>query len=180
MGQITATRNLVATKIVRIAGQKAHMQSLESIEWKLFQLIPGNLKFDPFSALRVAKCLALGWKSNYFLILTKQLHTQKFDVNWMKAFLYNAKKPQITDGWTDVNSLRPSDAYMHQQTRLSFVQKTACRVIGTKPLFEPMLGYCLEQTSGKFYSKFIHFHSRKSIWKCCLENGGHFVLASMC
>ena len=27
----------------------------------------------------------------------------------------------------------------------------------------------------------IHtFHSRKSIWKCCLENGVHFVSASMC
>ena len=26
----------------------------------------------------------------------------------------------------------------------------------------------------------IHFHSRKSIWKYSLENGGHFVSASMC
>ena len=26
----------------------------------------------------------------------------------------------------------------------------------------------------------MHFHSRKSIWKCPLENGGHFVSASMC
>ena len=25
-----------------------------------------------------------------------------------------------------------------------------------------------------------HFHSRKSIWKCRLKNGGHFVSASMC
>ena len=32
----------------------------------------------------------------------------------------------------------------------------------------------------KFYSKFIHFHSRKSIWKRRLENGRDFVLASMC
>ena len=30
-----------------------------------------------------------------------------------------------------------------------------------------------------FLSKFIHFHSRKSIWKC-QENGVHFVSASMC
>ena len=27
--------------------------------------------------------------------------------------------------------------------------------------------------------KFIHFHSRKCIWKC-LRNGGHFFSASMC
>ena len=32
----------------------------------------------------------------------------------------------------------------------------------------------------KSWAKFKHFHSRKCIWKCCLENGGHFVSASMC
>ena len=37
-----------------------------------------------------------------------------------------------------------------------------------------------KQTSMKFYSEFIHFHSRKSISKCRLEKGGHFVSASMC
>ena len=36
-----------------------------------------------------------------------------------------------------------------------------------------------EQTSVKSKSKFIHFHSRKSIWKCRLENGVRFVTASM-
>ena len=36
-----------------------------------------------------------------------------------------------------------------------------------------------EQTSVKSKSKFIHFHSRKSIWKCRLENGVRFVRASM-
>ena len=30
----------------------------------------------------------------------------------------------------------------------------------------------------KFQSKFIHFNSRKCIWKCRLANGGHFVSAS--
>ena len=30
----------------------------------------------------------------------------------------------------------------------------------------------------RFWSKFIHFHSRKSVSKCRLENGGHFVSAS--
>ena len=30
------------------------------------------------------------------------------------------------------------------------------------------------------FLKFIHFHSRQYIWKCRLENGGHFVSASMC
>ena len=29
----------------------------------------------------------------------------------------------------------------------------------------------------EFQSQFIHFHSRKCIWKCCLGNYGHFVFA---
>ena len=55
----------------------------------------------------------------------------------------------------------------------------ACRLFGAKPWSEPMLYYCQlepqEQTSLKLYLKFEHFHSRKCVWKCCLENVGHFV-----
>ena len=83
-----------------------------------------------------------------------------------------------------INSLRPSDPYIHQVTRPSLVQIMACCLHGTKPLSEPMLGYFLldpwEQTSMKFQSKFIHFHSRKYISKCHLQNGSHFVSFSMC
>ena len=39
------------------------------------------------------------------------------------------------------NSLRPSDAYMAQQTRPSLAQIMACRLVGSKPLSEPMLLY---------------------------------------
>ena len=38
------------------------------------------------------------------------------------------------------------------------------------------LGTNVSETSVKF----IHFHSRKLVWKRHLWNGGHFVLASMC
>ena len=42
-----------------------------------------------------------------------------------------------------VNSLRPSDGYMHHQwTRPSLVPIMACGLFGVKPLSEPMLGYC--------------------------------------
>ena len=40
------------------------------------------------------------------------------------------------------NSLRPSDGYMRQYTILSLVQIMACRLVGAKPLSEPMLEYC--------------------------------------
>ena len=60
----------------------------------------------------------------------------------------------------------------------------ACHLFSTKPLSEPTLAYCSldpqEQISVKFKSKYNDIHSRKSIWKCCLQNVNHFVLAPMC
>ena len=39
-----------------------------------------------------------------------------------------------------INSLRPSDAYMHQQHIKSLVQIMVCCLFGAEPLSEPMLG----------------------------------------
>ena len=42
-----------------------------------------------------------------------------------------------------VNSLRPSEAYMRQYiNHQSMVQITVRRLVGAKPLYEPMLEYC--------------------------------------
>ena len=41
-----------------------------------------------------------------------------------------------------LNSSRPSDAYMRQQTRPSLLHIMACRLTGAKPSSEPMLDYC--------------------------------------
>ena len=41
-----------------------------------------------------------------------------------------------------VNSLRPSDAYMRQWTNHHWFQIMACRLVGAKPLSEPLLEYC--------------------------------------
>ena len=48
-----------------------------------------------------------------------------------------SKKSQII-----INTLRPSDAYLHQETGSSLVQTMACRLDGAKSLSEPMLDYC--------------------------------------
>ena len=40
-----------------------------------------------------------------------------------------------------INSLRPSDAYMHQYTSLSLLQIMACHLVGAKLSSEPMLEY---------------------------------------
>ena len=41
-----------------------------------------------------------------------------------------------------INSLRPSDAYMCEYNQPTLLQIMAYRLVGTKPLFEPMLWYC--------------------------------------
>ena len=79
------------------------------------------------------------------------------------------------------NSSPPNAAYGHQWIGSALVQIMACRLLGAKPLSQPMLGYCqldpYEQIAMKFQSKYKTFHSRKCIWKYRLRNGGHFVQA---
>ena len=44
-----------------------------------------------------------------------------------------------------------------------------------------ILSICTLGTSvSEILAKFIHFHSQKSIWECCLRNGGNYVSSSMC
>ena len=66
----------------------------------------------------------------------------------------------------------------------SLVQIMACRLIGAKPLSEPMLDYCqldpCEHISMKILSKYNNFHWWKCTWKCRLRNGVHLVPASIC
>ena len=87
-------------------------------------------------------------------------------------------------GHFDFNSLTGSDAYMCQYYIPTMVQIMACRLIGAKPSSEPMLPYCRldtqESISVTFYLKFKSFHTRKCVRKCCLENSGQLVSASMC
>ena len=42
------------------------------------------------------------------------------------------------------------------------------------------LHYYGKTFSVKFESKYKHCHWKSLIWKCCLQKGGHFVLASVC
>ena len=55
---------------------------------------------------------------------------------------------------------------------------------GIKPLPDPVLAYYQLNTKEQILVKFKWnnkiFHSRKYIWKCHLQDGGHFVQASKC
>ena len=78
-----------------------------------------------------------------------------------------------------VNSLRPSDANMHQYTRPSLVQIMACCLFGVKPLSEPMVGCPLGTNfSGvliaiqrsPFYKLHLKMSSAKCQWFCLCLN----------
>ena len=90
---------------------------------------------------------------------------QFVNLNFKLTFTFSTLQATVP-----VNSSPPNAAYMRRWTGLSLVQVMACRLLGAKPLPEPMLIYCQldswEQISMKFESQFYHFHSRKFIWKC--------------
>ena len=77
-----------------------------------------------------------------------------------------------------VNSLRPSDANMRQESRPSLVQA------GVEPLSDTMIGYHESGHLGTIRNdisiEINTFHSGKCIGKYRLQNGGHFVLTSLC
>ena len=50
--------------------------------------------------------------------------------------------PGLLVAFAIINSSPPSIAYMHRWTRSALIQIMVCRLVGTKPLPKPMLGYC--------------------------------------
>ena len=62
----------------------------------------------------------------------------------------------------DIHSSHPRAPYMRRWTGTSLVQVMACRLLGAKPLPEPMPAYSQldlwKQISAKFESKLCHFH----------------------
>ena len=61
-----------------------------------------------------------------------------------KMFTFHDVIMGLADIITEVclNSLRPSDAYQHRRHRPLLVPIMACRLIGGKPLSEPMPAFC--------------------------------------
>ena len=65
----------------------------------------------------------------------------------------------------NANLLRSSDAMRGWLPWSSFVQVMACRLLGARPLHEPIMTFCwldpLEQISTKFESKHNNLHTKK-------------------
>ena len=78
-----------------------------------------------------------------------------------------------------LHSSPPSAAYMRQSSGSALVQVMACRLLGAKPLLEPVLAcYQLDswkQISVKFESEFCYFHLKNAFWIVVCQNGHHFI-----
>ena len=78
------------------------------------------------------------------------------------------------------NPVKLIDAYTYQWNKQALVQTMACRLFGTKLLSEPVLSYCYLDTWEQILVNlwtYKDFHTKKN---CRLQNGVHFVSASMC
>ena len=79
------------------------------------------------------------------------------------------------------NPFWPSDAIWHQSTMPPLVQIMVCCLFDAKPLPQLILTLCKldhkEQSSVEFEWKYNSLHSKICIFKCCLQNVGHFVQA---
>ena len=80
------------------------------------------------------------------------------------------------------DQLRLCKAYMRQWTVSALIQIMVCRLVGAKPLPDPILTYHhqLEQNKNSGISiKIQWMFLNKRVWKYHLPNGDHFVSASM-
>ena len=113
---------------------------------------PVTWSFDIFFDLRLDK----RWVNNSEADGLRR-HCAHYDVIVMALYRWlNAKLSHQYDFLMGIiiNSLRPSDAAMHQQTRPSLVQMMSCHLFGIKPLSEPVVVYCQMDLGNKLQWNF--------------------------
>ena len=85
--------------------------------------------------------------------------------------------------WNHFNTLGPIDAYMYQQSTI-IDSDNGLSPGRRQAIIWANAGILLMEHVGTSFSEifiqFKHFHPGKCIWKCHLQNGSHFVSASMC
>ena len=151
----------------------------KTVKWHSLECTNSSpLRFAQYALFKLVKtCWLILWLGNKTVKYTHLMHKPLTTLVCTIRFIKTCENLLI-------NSLRPSDAYMHQKTRQSLVQIMAWRLFGAKPLSEPMMAYCQldprKHTSLKYYLRIKNFHSGKCIRNYHLRNGGHLVSASVC
>ena len=150
----------------------------DSLTWRLSQSLLGIRAWDSGRILEVIEEDIECWKVmitiiNYFDCLAGLIsfQLQAFDIHnsWF-CLTHLALVPHIC-----VGELRQS----------VLVQVMACRLLGGKPLPEPMLIYCQldlqEQTSVKFRMEIQNLKMHENAFENVIcQNGGHFVQGDIC
>ena len=131
----------------------------------------------------------------------KHIHSRKFIWNRCRVnFNHIAQNLVLRTGiwceWHQLTVIRKSISYCDVSThwgRVTHICVSKLTNIGSDNVLSP--GRCqaiiftnagivligpIRINFNEMLIKFMHFHSQKCIWKCRLENGGHFVSASMC
>ena len=105
---------------------------------------------------------------------------------WNKIGVFSCRKTVCIDNIIQcyaLRSLTPSDTYICFGNLTIIGSDNGLSLDRRQAITEPILEYCrldpYEQIAVKFLSKFIHFHSWKCNWNCCLQNGVYFASASM-
>ena len=119
-------------------------------------------------------CLLDHWKQisletnfNEIWIKLQQFHTEFYHIASQTVVFLSP--PQCGKTWLQVlKHIFLCAAYMRHWIRPALVRVMACRLFGSKPLSNQMLGYChldhKEHTSVNFPSKYKIFRSWKCIW----------------
>ena len=115
-----------------------------------------NTIFKIMGLIMASSLSALWWRhrilyTTLYCSVCYITHRHRFEA--MRLVIQRDFTPGILLG---LNSLRPRNAYMRDQTRHSLVQIMACRLFGAKSLSEPMLDHC------KLDPKYSSFHWRNS------------------
>ena len=112
-------------------------------------------------------------------IIKMQEHVRRMSFVIEIAVKYLDKSPCSCQSRCCCELFSPWWRYMRQWTGSVLLKVMACRLLGAKPLPQPMLTHCqsdpLKQTSVKFESKYKTFDWWKCIWTYHLWNGDHFV-----
>ena len=117
------------------------------------------------------------WKKQ--LVPTKNTYCLSLRVDLRITFYENVSK-KVFRYWLGIKQARNPLIHWGRVTHICInkqvpwlVQIMVCRLFSDNPLSEPMMVYCQldskEQISMKFLLNFNGFHSRKYIWKCCLQ-----------
>ena len=78
------------------------------------------------------------------------------------------------------NSLRPSDAYLHQETKPTWIQIMDFRFLVPSHYLNQCCLIVDWTLQWSLNPNLYFFYQRKYTWKCHLQYGGHFILALMC